>query len=599
MKKCLFSALALLLSLGAFAAPTDSAVPVGEQAKKQSAEADPKDVLAELAARLPSREELPAYHGRFARVLLRTGRPAESIEHFRLAYLYAPATDEKEDLLLGRAEAYSQMRFFSEAALTYEVFLRTFPRSVRAEEARLGAAEAQFRQRRFREALRYFEQAGSSARALAGQGNSLQALGRAREAQEIYRRLLDRHAHFVNASPETRYSVGMNFLETGNPATAVVYLGALQDTPFQDQAALGLGRIYLDSAKPDLALTHLDLAASAEDRAVKREALLLRARALAGVKRDDEARELLQNLRRDYPYSGQYDEATLQLARMETAKGDSAAAVGYVRELIFRRTPSPEALELLEGLLTDLAEHQGAELERIWQNVGKWLLQPSRSAMLVKLAPALRPAGRPFLELCSWLVKYGDDEAKNASRLLLADYYASLGEPARAVAYLAAVPRKQRGPGAQRIEAKIAAQSGDLRAAAALMLALPDPREQDAVELLAIMRTGAAPEQAAAFCERALARADAAPRVRVLFADYLADQGRTVDALRHYRLAAASAAAPAGDREWAYSRIARLASGREREDALAALERGTGAAARLAALDGKGRELRARLRGER
>jgi len=109
-----------------------------ERAKEMLTANKPAEALAALSSYLPSHEERSAYHYALARALVALKRPYDSIENYRLAYVYADALADKERILLERADVYAAMGYYPEAAVCYDVFLKQFPKSRLLERVELG-----------------------------------------------------------------------------------------------------------------------------------------------------------------------------------------------------------------------------------------------------------------------------------------------------------------------------------------------------------------------------------------------------------------------------------------------------------------------------
>jgi len=554
------------------------------------------EALQALSSRQPSSEDFSLYHSLYAQALAQSSRLYESIEHYRLAYLYAATDAEKERLLLERANVYVKMNYFSEAALCFDMFLTKFPKSAAAEQAHLGIAEARYRTGDYHEALMHFEKTGGSFRSLTGKANTLQALGRTREAHELYRRLLEKELWNVNASQETLFNMGDNFRLMGKRSDARIYLTSIKDPLFKPRAQIGLGFIALEEGNYDAAMDFFGAAADTTDRQARRQALLLKAEAALKIKKEDEAIAALQELRSSQPYGKEYDAALLMLTRICKKQGKSEEAVTYLKELLHRRTPPVAALDELESVLMEAKDRNPAEFLKLWNSIGRWLMDPPRHQALLALARGLRYSGKPFLNLCSWLIKNGPEDVKSQSRLLLADFYAGLGDATAATNYLTRAQTKGQNDEVARVMAKIASITRDYEKASEALMRIRLPREEDVRMLLTILETMQdVPLEAIAFCDQAFQKKAAAASTAIRFADVLYALEMDDEALRYYRAALEAQvevnSKATEDREWAQYRISFLTSGKERSAALAALGKSPGFAGRIAALNMKGSAL--------
>lgn len=566
--------------------------------------------LGILSSYKPSPEERSAYHTAFAQALGETGKTSESIEHLRLAYLFAPSDDEKARLLLERGDAYGKIGFYAEAALCYELFLKNFPRSPLNSRGHLGLADTRYRLGQFSDALRHYEQAGPSSHALYGKANALQALGMVKDAHEIYLALLPKDRAYVDGSEETRYAVAENFRQAGRIQDAKIYYNSLSSPPFKAKAEMGLGMIALAEGAPDAALQHLAGPSQSSDRGVRCQALFLKAEASLRAGNQQEAVNLFQEIKTTCPFGKEQDSATLMLARMYKNAGRYDEAVALIKGLVFRRAPDADALDELESMVLDAARKDQAGLLALWNATGQWLLDPSRSASLVTVARGLRGTGRPFLEVCRWLLKHGTDESKAEARLLLAEFYADLGDGPTAVRYLQRADKKKGSDEYQRIRAKAYAAGKDYDQAADALLSIKNAGESDIMVLLDLAGSMKKKnvEKVLAFSEHSLKNLPASIRAYLRYADLQYEVGRYTEARKYYEAALSGAAkqdGPSGmtaqEREWARYRLLLLTEGNvlpgpRTAAAPAPQQKSAGIEGRLLEADRKGREISQRMK---
>lgn len=526
----------------------------------------------------PAHEELSEYHYAYAQALVGSEKSYESLEHYRLAYLYAGTEADKERLLLERAELYSRMNFNYEAAVCYEVLFKKYPKERSMERAEIGIADARYRLGEFREALAHYEKAGPALRVQYGKANALQSLGRTPEAYEIYSSLLQKDPAFINASQDTLFNAGENYRQSGKSNNAKIFFKSIKESPFREKAQMGLGLVALDEGKFADALEYFTEASRSSDRQVRRAAIINRADIFMRQGKYDDAMTSLQEVKRSFPYGAHYDRAVLMLAKLHRMRAESGEAVAVLKELIYRRTPSSAALDELESLLLEVKDKNREEFERLWKSAGRWLLDPSRYAAVIKLAEGLRYSGKPFFDVCGWLIKFGPESAKAEARLLLAGFYASIGDDASATLYLNRAKIKRLDDNVQRIKARLAYNRRDYQKTFQEIQSIRQPREQDELLLLDAMNFLMDIRKAADYCDRLFRSSPGSATAYVRFADILFNAGRKAEALQYYRSAVggggpiasgAQSGKPIKDLEWAYYRIAQLSKG---DDALKSLK---------------------------
>jgi len=550
----------------------------------------------------PSHEELSEYHYIYARALVELNHPYESIEHYRLAYVYASTPAERERMLFERANVYSSMGYSSEEAVCYEVFLKEFPQSSLAEQAHQGIAEARYRLGEFREALVHYEKAGTSHQTLIKRALTLQALNRNEEAFKVFHDMIERDPELVRSSPETIYNLGECYRRIGKLKDAKIFFELVKDPFFKYLAANGLGLIALTEKRFDDAVTAFTRAAESPERSLKREAAMNLADVYMQMGKNEEAQAVLLQIKKNYPYGKQYDSALILLARLYRRQGKFYESISLLRELILRRNPVSAALDEIESIFNEAKDRDSSQFIKLWTMAGPWLLDPSRARSIIKIAPHLRRiAGKPFLDVCAWLVKYGPTDVQSEACLLLANFYADLGDATSARNYLNRANPAASSDSILRIQAKIALVSKKGRMAAESIMKIHDVSEDDVLLLLDSMKLLANIKKEKAFCERALRHKNVSFAIAVQFADILYAEGDRQEALFYYRAAIAARTKEVNkdsetiaDEDWARYRIAVLSKSGDAENSLKAIQAENNEVGRFAAAELKGAQLRRR-----
>lgn len=145
---------------------------------------------------------------------------------------------------------------------------------------------------------------------------------KARQLIEVWK------ADFPNDA-QPHYFEGMIFQEVTNWKQAIAcYQGALERQPDHAPAALALGECLSAAKRPTEALSAFETAAAhAVDN---RAALVGKAKCLQALERHQQARTLLEGIVADSP---NHVEASLELAQLELAEGNYAAALQLVEPL--------------------------------------------------------------------------------------------------------------------------------------------------------------------------------------------------------------------------------------------------------------------------
>jgi tetratricopeptide (TPR) repeat protein len=351
----------------------------------------------------------------------------------------------------------------------------------------------------------------------------------------------------------------------------------------------------------DAAVTAFKLAIESPERSLKREATMSLADAYMQMGQKEEAQAELLQIKKNYPYGKQYDAAIILLARLYRIQGKFDESISLLRELILRRNPVSAALDEIESVFSDAKDRDPNQFIKLWNTAGRWLLDPSRARSILKIAPHLRNAGKPFLDVCAWLIKYGSPDVQSETRVLLANFYADLGDTVSARNYLNIANPTVSNDVILRIQAKIALGSKEGRSAAAFIMKIHDVSEDDVLLLLDSMQTLTDIKKEMAFCERAIHNKAVSLTTAVQFADILYAEGKRQEALAYYRIAIAARLEKApkdvktiADVDWARYRIAVISKGEDAEKSLKAIQTENNEVGRFAAAELKGAQLRRR-----
>ncbi len=407
-----------------------------------------------------------------------------AITHVRLAALYTNNDEQKELLLLKKAELYLKLGFYNEAKENYLIFLKNFSSSRYTANAHLGLAKSMEKIGLFNEAIEHYEEAGKNSEALFGKANALQKLGKIQEAHTAYieAELID--SSYPERSPETYYLIGENLRMAGEKEEARQHLTKLKNSLFTDNASISLGLIALEESNAEEAIKYFKSASDTKDRNLKVQALLNLSKALLQTGKSNDAITTLEGIREKYPYTSLYKEAVLELSKMYKKEGRFHESVSLLKELVYSQNPPVETFNELEIILRETADKDSAQFIRLWNDFGKWMLDSSREQFLLSMAEALKDQGKPFFDLSLWLANNGSEDARTEAAIALAGFYAEMEEADTARKYLSMMKNiKKHKDKAARIEAKIDYVNGDIESAAGKIMSIKEVNKSD-VELL-------------------------------------------------------------------------------------------------------------------
>lgn len=514
------------------------------------------DVINLLTTYKPRLEELSAYHRMLARAFKGSKQFNDYLEHLRLAYVYS-TEDEKPGLLLERAEAYMSMRYYSEASLLFKMYLKDHSKLEKEPtrdtlRAYIGLAEALYNLGNYDDSVRYFSKAGNEITALYGIAKSLQAQGRINEADEAFKRAIQVDRDFLQRPNKSRtkgdlsieeilYRLSENQVMLKRYGEARKYLNMIKDNRFKAKKDLLSGIIASAENRHNEALGYLNSAFSTGDRDTKRRALYHIAEIYMKTNNNKEAEKKLIELRLNYPYGRTYDDSLLKLARLYRESGETNKAIPLLKELLFRRSPDRRAIDEFESIILNAIETDKEGLLKLWNSVGHWLLEPSRSDTLLKVAQSLSASGTPFIRLAKWIIKNGDAKAKQQAMMLLSGFFVDYGDPVKAGEYLRLV-KNTKNDDFYRIKARLSLLNKDIKGAVRSILSIRYPKQEDISLILESLEILESKDKGSRDFQRLVNRCrgiieGASIRDLVRFADLLFNHGERDEALTFYRKA--------------------------------------------------------------
>ncbi len=516
------------------------------------------EAVMSLSSLRPAFAELGAYYYVFGRALAATDRTLEAADHYRRASVYSNDPSLQEMALFMAADAEFRMGYRFEAKTDCLIFLKRFPRSPQEGRVRTLLGRSLSGIGRHHEAVRQFDLAGPSAEALFGKANALQRMGMTIEAARAYSAAMAVDPKFPDFSEETRCFLGENLRMSGLVPRAKELLLKVTGPEYKDYAAFGLGEIAVEESKPDEAIRRFSSLSSSKDRKLSRVAMLRASDVEAAAGKAAEAVARLDRIVDGYPFTAEYDQAVLRLARMRSAAGDPSAALTLLSKLVLRpSTVRGMALDEIERVLLAARSKGPAHLSALWNAGGRWLLDSSREPTLVLMADDLRGTGKPHRDLVQWLSRYGSSAvrskflAQRASEFARSGDTAGLRESLKALRSLNAA-----GDDVARAEAYLKLSEKDYRGAAKALLSMEKLEGAELSMLGEVLPYAEDARKAAAAIEAGASRPGAAVSAEALsrLADAHYDAGRRGEAVRLYRLAAEKDP----EHEWACYRLSVL-----------------------------------------
>jgi tetratricopeptide (TPR) repeat protein len=502
------------------------------------------EAVKALSDLLPGFPELGPYHFVYGRALAASGDLHEAARHYRLASVYGLDPALKETALFMAADAEFRAGFLFESKTICTIFLSKYPDSGRAGTVRVLLGRSLAGIGRGREAVRQFDLAGGSAEALYGKANTLQKTGMSIEAAKAYAAAAaaDPGGRYLASSEESRCWKGENLRASGLNSRARELLRNVTAPECRDHAMYGLAEIEAAESNPQEALRLFASLVSSRDRGLARRSMLRASDIEASEGKIPEAAARLESIVDRYPFTAEYDQAVLRLARMRSGAGEQVEAMSMLSRLVLRpSTVRGEALDEMERVLLAARAKGPGVLADLWNAGGRWLMDPSREAALVQVAEALHGAERPYQEIVQWLSRFGSPPVRARHLAVLASRYAAAGDAVGLRLCLQGFRELDvKGDAAARAEAYLKLAEKDFRGAEKALLSLGRLEPGDFAMMEELLPHVDDPRKVAAAVEAEASRPGGNVSARLLsrLADRSFDAGRRDEAARYYRMAA-------------------------------------------------------------
>ncbi|MCL2102672.1 MAG: hypothetical protein FWH25_01400 [Syntrophorhabdaceae bacterium] len=495
--------------------------------------------IEELEEFTPEFFDLGPYHYVLGQAFSLTKDTLKSAFHLRLASVYATQDELRETALLLAAETEYDAGYRFEAKSSCMIFLKKFPESELAGKVRILLARSLAGIGRHRDALRQFEMAGGTEEALFGKANTLQMMGMTTEATQAYSEAMSKNAKFASHDDDTRLWMGENNRISGLTYRAKNMLSKVTTPGNLDYAAFGLAEIAVKESRVESAIARFDKVASSKNMRLGRKAALRAAELEASNKNFPETARRLEELITKYPFTEEYDQATLLLARVRIEMGEYDEAVRWFLRLAARPSAvRAQALDEMERALLAVREKEPERLASLWSAFSQWLMNPSRESTLVMIADELRGSAS-YEELVQWLSKYGSTPVRARYLEMQAVRFAAAGETEEVRGILQKLKRENiSGDPLIRTEGYLKFAEKDYVGAEQALLSLERMMENDILMLGELLSVLDDPQKTITALEEEISKTGVPMGVIVKLADVHYDAGRKEQAIVYYHMAA-------------------------------------------------------------
>ena len=545
-------------------------------------------VLKDLPAHKPENAgSRAAFYYIYAKADIMAKQYPDAVKYLRLTYIYATDNALKELALLKRAGTYMELKLIYEARADYLVFIRDYPSSRYIEKAHFGLAESLSEIGLLQDAIEHYKKSGRRPEVLFGMADALQKLEMVEDAKKAYDEALLMDKTYLKSSPETCFLIGENMRMSGDVTNAKRHLSQIEFGHFKDSATISLGLIAMEESNTQEAVRQFKSAAQSRDPKIKVQALFNLSLAYLKEGKFKEATSSLEEIRHNHIDSNMYKDTLLVLSKIYKKGGRLKESVSLLKELVYGKQPPEDAFVALEEIVLEAGERSsqdGLTFVKLWNEVGQWLVDDTREEFLLKVAKRLRHEGKPFIDLCSWLVDNASQRARGKAAVDLADYYIGIGNAEMSRNYMdIAKESREAGDAVIRAEAKILRSEGNQTAALKQIMLVKEIENSDLDLLGNIISDINDPElkevqRAIAFYEKTINASEWDTENYIALADILYANNNRSKSLKYYRIA--SEKSP--DNEWAMYRVARDTDMPEAEDMFSRLQKGNNLIGRLA-----------------
>jgi tetratricopeptide (TPR) repeat protein len=495
----------------------------------------------------------------------------EAAAAYRSVYYGTKNMKMKEDALYNRSRMYRLAKYDLEARAGYQSFLKEFPKSEFAPQAQLELAGINLKTGKTQEALKGYDAAGYIPEALYGKANAMQMTGMTKEAVDAYKIARDADREYLLKSQESLYYYGESLMQRGKYKGAVTILTLVKDQPYKDMANITLGMVKMKEKNPSRAVDFFKEAAKSEDNRIKGIAWLNIAQAEIVSKKLPEAEKSINMALKSFSaLPRDADAAKLILSDIYRGQGKYEDSVKTLREIIAARRFSDDAIERMGAIFQEMLEKDPKSFVKLWDASSSYLVDRRKEDFLIKTAGALKGSGKPYMDLVTWLVKYGSDPVKIKYINELVKLYAGLGDIKNAWKYLALLKKAVgENDDIHRLEADLYYLDNQPRQALGKIFLIKKLKKEDLAMIRVTVSASEYQEQTVTFYDKAVQELGGDVEDYLKLADLYIGAGKKAEGLQYYRKAVN--ADPKN--EWALFQLAALGEASESEKSLQALSK--------------------------
>lgn len=447
------------------------------------------------------------YHYLSAKILIGLKKEYDAISHLTKVYLYSEKDSKlKEESLLLKAKTLDSIGFSYEASVYYKQFISLYKNSDYYVNAIFNLARQLNKDGNYNQALYYLNQIKEDPIVLFEKAKVLQKMGKIKEAMESYRLAVLANPENLLKSEENLYYYSLNALDRNLFNLAKKNLLIINTLPLKYQAAVVLGEIFLKENNHDKAMGYFKLALESIDKDIKSRALLNRAKLYLKLNDTENAEKDLKSIITTFFYTKEYYESILLYSGILLQRGSVDDAIKYLKMLIFKNKPLPEAYSFIERAINIyLNKRQTNELYELWKKINMLMLDRLPTETLFYISKILRDKNDlEYINILKFLAKNRTGRYSIEAKTILTDFYINSGHIQIAQDYLTSIPSKEINDEIKRLHIKLNYINRNYENAYKVLKSLTKISKSDIVYLSKLIRQEKKAKQKIKFLERLL-----------------------------------------------------------------------------------------------
>lgn len=363
---------------------------------------------------------------------MRMGKYLKAIDYYKLAYVNAETSKDREYTLLKRGECYLNLRNYNEAKLIISYLIKDYPNTLYINDAYLLLAQAHEALGESREAMNYYQKLQPTLSAQIIKAKAFVRLNKFDEAVKIFEGIFKTEKEVISNNPDIYYYFGEALRNKRRFKEAKTYLsGAKRVEAFSEKSSLSLGKIAYDEKEFDAAIKYFNEVITGKDKEAKAEAYYYLGMIYYEKGEIDKAIEKLVKLRNDFPVSRTYGKATIILSEIMRQRGEYESAIKYLDELLKNNNVNNEVINEMEMVLNDISGKDEKMFRKHFDRYAEYLLKFKRHSSLIKYCEKVPDEKK--ITILNRIFLSGSNEDKKKSAILLFNYYLNKGELSKAL----------------------------------------------------------------------------------------------------------------------------------------------------------------------